>query len=390
MAWNAAQLPRKPNLVVFLPDQQRFDTLAAYGNDKVHAPNLNRLAAESVVFERAYVTQPVCTPSRASLMSGRWPHQTGCTRNNEVLGAEFRGLPELLDDPDYTAAYFGKWHLGDNSSAQRGFTQWVSTEKVSDYQQYLLGQGIQPDRSNKTFSRRKVSTLPAELSKPRFLEEHACEFIRQHRDRPFILFVAFVEPHSPYNGPLNDEHDAAGIELDPTAEAPPREDIPLRYRLMREWQRTEAIEGHEEGANVLYFGLTREDYREIRRRYYGLITLVDQSIGGILRCLEETGNAGRTIVVHTSDHGDMLGGHHLFGKEVMFDPSVRVPWLLRLPGEPGRRVSHPVSHIDFLPTLLDLLGGAPADNVSAAAFFPCSTVRKNRLALPLSSGHPTG
>src|SRR3954469_1123325 len=103
---------RKPNLILFLPDQQRADTLACYGGVKVHAPNLNRLATESVIFDRTYVTHPVCTPSRSSLLTGLWPHQNGCTYNNLRLDERHRCFPELLNNSHYRTAYMGKWHLG--------------------------------------------------------------------------------------------------------------------------------------------------------------------------------------------------------------------------------------------------------------------------------------
>ncbi len=107
----------------------------------------------------------------------------------------------------------------------------------------------------------------------------------------------------------------------------------------------------------LFFGITPDEYRSIKQRYLGLVTLVDQSIGAILGCLERCGIKEHTIVVHTSDHGDSLGAHHLFGKETMFEEAARVPWLIRLPGQMRpKMISHPVSHIDFVPTLLDLLG----------------------------------
>src|SRR5439155_1271570 len=163
---------RKPNLILFLPDQQRADTLACYGGVKVHAPNLNKLASESV-----------------------------------------------------------------------------------------------------------ISNLPVDLSRPRFLEKRACEFIEKHHRDPFILVVGFVEPHSPYNGPRNNEHPLDDVDLDVTATLPESEHIPLRYRLMREWQQAEAILDRERLPTQLFFGITPEEYRSIKQRYLGLVTLVDQSIG---------------------------------------------------------------------------------------------------------------
>ncbi len=287
-------------------------------------------------------------------MTGTWPHQNGCTRNSVALARSFKCLPQLVDN--YTCAYFGKWHLGNDTQPQRGFQHWISTEDTSDYSRFLISRGYKADRADATFSRRFISKLPLELSKTVFLEKHACEFIKQHRTEPFILFVAFVEPHSPYNGPLNAVHPTDTMPVDVTA--PLSEQTPLRYRLMREWQEAEALLDRERLPAQYYFGVTPEEYKCIKQRYLGLVTQVDRSIGVILECLGRNVVADNTIVVHTSDHGDMLGSHHLFGKEVMFEEAVRVPWLIKLPGQSSpRRIAQPVSQIDLLPSLVELLGG---------------------------------
>src|SRR5690348_6669791 len=189
---------RNPNLILFLPDQQRADTLGCYGGVNVHAPNLNKLASRSVIFERTYVTHPVCTPSRSSLMTGTWPHINGCTHNSVPLDKRFQVFPELMADKDYCAAYIGKWHLGADGPVGRGFQHWISTDDAGDYAKFLIPKGIKPDKDNGRFSEIAISNLPIELSRPRFLEGHACEFIKKHQREPFILVVAFVEPHSPY------------------------------------------------------------------------------------------------------------------------------------------------------------------------------------------------
>ena len=372
---------RKPNLILFLPDQQRADTLACYGGVKVRAPNLNKLASESVIFERTYVTHPVCTPSRSSLMTGTWPHINGCTRNSVPLDRRFHVFPELMQDQDYRTAYIGKWHLGEDGPAyaeastgrpaRRGFEHYISTDGHGDYSNFLISKNIAPDKPNGRFSEVAVSNLPIELSRPKFLEKHACDFIEKHQRDPFILVVAFVEPHSPYNGPLNDVNPLDKVELDATATLPEHEDIPLRYRLMREWQQAEALLDRERLPIQLFFGITPDEYRSIRQRYLGLVTLIDQSIGAILGCLDRCGLRDDTIVVHTSDHGDSLGAHHLFGKETMFEEATRVPWLIRLPGQTRQKmISHPVSHIDFVPTLLDLLGQSNHPQCAGKSLLP--------------------
>ncbi len=269
---------RKQNLILFLPDQQRADTLACYGGVKVHAPNLNKLASESVIFERAYVTHPVCTPSRSSLMTGTWPHINGCTRNSVPLDRRFLVFPELMKDKDYRTAYMGKWHLGEDGPAGRGFQQWISTDDHGDYTNFITDAGVKPDKPNGRFSELAISDLPLELSRPKFLEKHACEFIERRQRDPFILVVGFVEPHSPYNGPLNNEHPLDEVDLDLTATLSESENIPLRYRLMREWQQAEAILDRERLPTQLFFGITPDEYRSIKQRYLGLVTLVDQNI----------------------------------------------------------------------------------------------------------------
>jgi choline-sulfatase len=289
-------------------------------------------------------------------MTGTWPHINGCTRNSVPLERRFRVFPELMQDHDYRTAYIGKWHLGENGPVGRGFQQWISTDDHGGYANFLRSNGMAPDKPNGRFSEVAISNLPIELSRPKFLERHACDFIEKYQRDPFILVVAFVEPHSPYNGPLNDVNPLDEVELDVTATLPESEEIPLRYRLMREWQQAEAILDRQRFPAQFFFGITPDEYRSIKQHYLGLVTLVDQSIGAILDCLERCGLRDDTIVIHTSDHGDSLGAHHLFGKETMFEGAARVPWLIRLPGQTrSKMVSQPVSHIDFVPTLLDLL-----------------------------------
>ena len=190
---------QKPNLVLFLPDQQRADTIACYGGVKVRAPNLNELASESVIFERTYVTHPVCTPSRSSLMTGTWPHVNGCTRNSVPLDRRFLVFPELMKDREYRAAYIGKWHLGEEGPVGRGFDEWISTDDHGDYTNFLISKGITPDRQNERFSEVAISNLPVDLSRPKFLEKHACEFIEKHREDPFILVVGWCRLTSAFS-----------------------------------------------------------------------------------------------------------------------------------------------------------------------------------------------
>lgn len=350
---------QKPNLLFIWTDEQRADTMAAYGNHKIHTPNLNKLAKESVVFENAYVTQPVCTPNRSAVMTGLWPHKSGCIKNNIPLPLDIPCLPELLDDADYRTAYMGKWHLGDEIFAQHGFEEWVSIEdgyrryyrdgrdrtRKSDYYHFLIEHGYKPDSGDGVFSRSFAARRRIEHCKPKFLEMKACDFLRRHHKEPFILYINFLEPHMPFFGPLDDEHNPEEIDLPANFNDPLEENEPLRYRLIREYCQAK-------------YGKDEKDIRSLIARYWGLVTQVDLSVGAILKTLDDLGLADNTIVVYTSDHGDMMGSHHMVEKSVMYAEAVKVPWLMRIPQMQGRGslFKNRLSHIDMVPTLLDLLG----------------------------------
>ena len=150
--------PERPNIVFIFSDQQRYDSMKVYGNDWIKTPHLNALADESFVFENAYVTQPVCAPARASIMTGLYPPKAGPVVNRIPLPKDKKTIAEMINQ-DYKCAYFGKWHLGEDTLPQHGFTEWRSVEdnKIEDdlpfssYHNYLLSKGYKPDQNSKFF-----------------------------------------------------------------------------------------------------------------------------------------------------------------------------------------------------------------------------------------------
>ncbi len=354
----------KPNLLFLWTDQQRADTMAAYGNTRYRVPVMNRLAAESVVFDRCYVTQPVCTPSRSSIMTGYWPHTNGCVRNNIKLRRDIQTLPEVLSDSSYRTGYFGKWHLGDEVFAQRGFEEWAAIEDGiyqsyysegrdksarSGYHHFLMRHGYKQD-TKEGFSRNFATKLPVEHSKPSFLAQEASRFLLKHQSSPWMLYVNFLEPHSPFSSTLNDLHTEEEGRVPENFEKVPDGGEPAWYAQRRKEFHT----GRPQG-----FDLSNDDgWKRIARNYAGLCSLVDQALGRILWALEASGQMENTIIVYTSDHGEMLGSHGLLTKSVMYEEAVRVPYLIRVPfrNQKPMRVTAPVSHIDTIPTMLELLG----------------------------------
>ncbi|MFW5992479.1 MAG: sulfatase-like hydrolase/transferase, partial [Halanaerobiaceae bacterium] len=347
---------KKYNLLFIFTDEQAAKTMKAYGNDIIETPNLDRLADESIVFENTYVTQPVCTPSRSSLLTGLYPHTNGCIKNNIPLSRETPCLPELGDFEDYKTAYYGKWHLGDEIFAQHGFEEWKSIEdmyykyysreedknKSSSYSEFLMEQGFRPEKMNEYglegFSRNFCARLPEEYSKPAYLAREANQFLDENSEEPFMLFVNFLEPHMPYFGPRDDQYDPEEIPLPENFNHELTEDAPLKVRIFREAYKKIGHSG---------FSLkTEADWKRLIANYWGLVSQVDTYVGEILDQLKESGQYDNTIIVFTSDHGDMMGAHRLLAKCTMFEEAVKVPLLLKIPGLTNRRISSPVSQID--------------------------------------------
>jgi arylsulfatase A-like enzyme len=349
-------------LLFIYTDEQAFNTLETYGNRQIAMPNLNRLARQSTVFDQAYVTQPLCTPSRSTLLTGLTPHTSGLTENNVPLAPGTPCLPEMLTRGRYATGHFGKWHLGDELFAQHGFQEWISIEDgytknvsegksrdiCSDYHHFLIKNGFTPGKG-RHFGRGEAARLPEEFGKPAFLAHEASRFLREHRDQPFALYVNLLEPHMPFYGPRDNQYDPSEIPLPPNFDNVPAEEQPLKVRLLYQHYLRHGISG-------IRFDQAG-GWRQLIAQYWGLCSLVDTHVGTILDTLEQSGLSDNTIVVFTSDHGDMMGAHQLVAKCVMYQEAVRVPFMIRLPGQTGgKRVMGPVSQIDMVPTLLDLMG----------------------------------
>ncbi|HEY0863971.1 MAG TPA: sulfatase-like hydrolase/transferase [Lacunisphaera sp.] len=366
-----AKPPKRPNILFLWTDQHRGDTVPWAGNTAVKAPNFFQPFGEkSFVFQRTYVTQPVCTPSRGSLMTGLCPHNHGSINNNIKLRDDCRTIAEYLPS-DYATAYYGKWHLGDENNAQHGFRDWRSIEdlyrefytnpaelaRFSDYHNFLLSHGFPPDQNGEgkdkaaIFSRTFAAALPERYTKAAFLADEAEKFLHARRDgQPFILSVNTLEPHPPTYGPLNDHHAAGALPTGPAFAQPVVAGAKI---VRRQYNRTNVTEGYKNHPIK-----TVDDWRRLRCNYYGLVSMVDNAFARIMRALEASGQADNTIVVYTSDHGDMCGDHRLMQKGNFYEGSVHVPLAIHVPWLSRQRVDFntPISTVDVVPTLLDLAG----------------------------------
>ena len=360
-------MPTQPNLLFICTDEQRPDTMACYGNTQIDVPHLNRLAERSVVVEAAYCTQPWCTPSRSSLISGLYPHATGCTSNFLSLRPDVPTIAERLPS-DYLCAYIGKWHLGDEAVPQRGFTHWRTyqdhsfrdvytrpeyLEMLSSYHHFLVARGYQPTTLSAgamVFTQADMVRLPEEHTIAGYIAHEAVDFIANApKDRPWMAQVHFHEPHPPFESPYNTLHDTSTFVPGPAFRQMPGDDVALVNRVTAE----HTVASVRDGCDLS----TEAGWREIVARYWGMMKLVDNQLGHIFAALDRAGQTDNTLIVYTSDHGEMLGDHALHGKHVQYEESVRIPLLICDPrlGPHGRALRGRFSHIDLLPTLLDLL-----------------------------------
>lgn len=340
----AADAPpaRCPNIVFLYTDDQARWAVGAYGNREVRTPNLDRLAREGAIFRNAFTVTPVCSPSRASMFAGRYPTQLGIAdwinpRTEPDLGLRPSTIlwPELLKAHGYATALVGKWHLGTRPEfhpTRQGFDRFFG----------FLDGGNRP-----IDPRLEVEGTVRDLkgSLPDLLVDEGIRFVDSSRDRPFLLSIHFRAPHAPY-GPVPDADSAPFRDLDPIIPGVP--------------------------------GLPRERVKTLTREYYASVHSVDRNVGRLLARLAELGVMDSTYVIHTSDHGYMIGHHGLWHKgnaawlvegkkghrPNMFDDSIRVPLLVRGPGiAPGTEIDRVVSNLDHFPTVLDLVGLGVPENL---------------------------
>ncbi|MDA1347931.1 MAG: sulfatase-like hydrolase/transferase [Chloroflexi bacterium] len=350
-------------------------------------PNLDALASQSFVFDNAYVTQPVCTPARASIMTGLYPQTTGLAKNGIALDPHTKTIADMVSE-DYIRAHFGKWHLGDDLVAQHGFEEWISLEGVHslrqlsdgdelpDYYRFLRENGVEPPTFPAGYEIwAPGAELAEELAPASFLGQEASRFIRGHAaagsGRPFMLYVTFFEPHPPYTGPLNGMYSPDEIDVGPAFLKRPQSSS-LLNQLRADYYMAGNLNPLGVAGGDIHDTTTEAGWRKLRAQYFANVTLMDRAVGRIMSALEESGLADETIVVFTSEHGEMAGDHGMLEKRSLYEEASRVPLLVRAPGLEGGGtiVEGSIGQIDLVPTLLELLGEPLQDGLEGVSRVP--------------------
>jgi len=395
----------RPNVLIVIVDDLTSGAVGALGGDPRFTPHIDRLAAESVVFENAVVATPLCTPSRSAFLTGRWPHAIGVTQLHSELPLGTPTLGTLFQNAGYATAAIGKmhWYSGRLGSETFGFDRHVGRknwERGLSEEERAIWQARKANwgrRATSFDARFNPAGEPLAIAPERqlasFLVDETLRFIDATKGRPFLAVCSFYEPHAPFPFPESFADRALPEDI-----TPPSFDIAAALA---------SVPGLAErySNDVARYGALSEDrIRGMTASYLRSVAWVDDRIGELLAGLEERGLTGETITVFWSDHGFLLGEHGLTAKSLPFHESLRAPLFVRAPGWKPRREAGLAQSIDLFPTLSELatidppgsLAGRslastlPRDVVFSEQIGTWATVRTARWKLVLGTSRELG
>lgn len=349
----AKALPARPNILFMLTDDQRWDALGLAGHRHLRTPNLDRLGREGVHFRNAFCTTSLCSPSRASILSGLYAHAHGVVDNFTEYPAELPSFPRVLQAAGYDTAYIGKWHMGENNDQPRPGFNWFVTHK---------GQGRYFD-TEFCFHGQRRETLKGYYTT--VVTDLAEQWLQRPRgDRPWLLMLGHKAPHSFYFPEEKYARTFDQVRVPYPETAYMLDDKPgwIRDRLstwhgiygpLFDWRKKFPDASPE----------AVKDFEAMTRAYWGTILSVDDSVGRLYEFLKRRGELDRTIVVFMSDNGILNGEHGMVDKRTAHEPSIRIVQLVRFPGltptDRPKAVEQQVLTVDMAPSLLELTGAKP-------------------------------
>lgn len=342
----ADEVSPRPNVVFILLDDLRHDALSCTGHPFVKTPNIDRIAREGATFRNAFVVTPLCVPSRASFLTGQYPHAHGCKGSADypAQGYELSTFPRLLQAAGYETAFMGKWHIGNEAAPRPGFDRWVSFRGQGEY--------VDP-QLNIDGKASKASGYLTDL-----LSEKAAEFIEQPHSKPFLLYLAHKAVHAPFIPAERHKRLFADRAI---VRATSAEDNWAGKPVLR-----------RPGVKLLPNDPDVHTSDETIRNQLRCLLAVDEGVQRIFEALERTRQLDRTLIVFTSDHGYFWGEHDLGGKHGPYDEALRVPLLIRYPPliKPGAEFEQFTLNIDLAPTVLDLAHADPPDAIHGRSLAP--------------------
>lgn len=342
-------MPARPNVLIICTDQHRYDVISTHAGSTALTPNLQRLADQGAVFDRCYSPSPVCAPTRASMLTGMYPSTHGLWANGVTLPDNASLVSRELASAGYRTGLIGKLHLSAafqgrtedrvddgfavyewahdpfHGSPENAYHRWLAKEHPQLWEG-ATGDVVTPEMENFTHADTAFDAMPTEAHYSTWVTEAAIEFLdEQPRDEPFFLIANYFDPHHPFVAPQE------YLDRYPPGSVPPPVGGPNELTTKPPFQ-TESSEISYAGHGPAFVDFDDAGIDHIRRTYYAMVSLVDDCVGRLLDDLEARGLTDDTLVIFTSDHGEMLGDHAMLLKgPMMYDVAVRVPMIVRWP-----------------------------------------------------------
>ena len=361
---------KKPNILLVFTDQQRFDTIEALGNPVIKTPVLNSLVENGITFTRAYTPCPVCVPARFSMHTGQMPHRTGVFENVGIPEGR-KSFMEILTDNGYQTFGAGKMHFTFKTGLDTkwGFDQRAmsevhfSSEVDTFYQNYQKhgydhvyeGKGSRSEM----YYIPQVSQLPAKLHHTSWTVDSSLDFLeRRDEAKPFFMMTSFDKPHPPFEPPTPWNKLYRGPDM-PLPKRPEKSET-----LQTLWNKFQNRYKYRDQ------GIDENLIRQLKAHYYAEISFIDYNLGRLLEYLDNEKLLDNTLIIYTSDHGEMLGDYFSFGKRCFLDSAARIPMIMQYPGCEKNKTCHkPVSLIDIMPTFLEFAGIPIEEDYSGESLF---------------------
>ncbi len=334
---------KRPNIVCFVGEGLRWDEFSAMGNPLLHTPNMDRIGREGCTFRNAFVVNALCLPSRATMLTGMYSHTTGAVSNVEgKIPERFPLVSDLLQKAGYETAFLGKSHI-EGALMEHNWDYYFGFVGQADYYRPKITEGANGKyQPAKQYEGEYVDTL---------LTKKAVEWLQQKRTKPFCLFLWFYAPHAPFYRPKDMVNDFNGVPIPkPATFDEDLQGYPGKPRAVAD---ADDKIGYSE-----VFSDDPRSLEELVKNHYVGVQDNDRNVGMIWQELERQKIADNTAILLSSDHGFFLGEHHLYDKRLMYEPSIRVPMMVRYPGEvkAGSTREEMVLNLDIAPTLLDIAG----------------------------------
>jgi arylsulfatase A-like enzyme len=355
----------RPNVIFILADDHRYDFMGFMGKvPELRTPGMDRIAREGAHLQNAFVSTALCSPSRASILSGQLTHHHQVVDNQSPIADSVRFFPEYLQENGYETAFIGKWHMGhEDDKPRKGFDFWVSFRGQGVYYNPVLNvNGRQESYSDSTY----ISDL---------LTDYALDFLHGRRqDKPFFLYLSHKGVHAEFMPAARHKNAYKDIRIAyPPSMFPPgdkrgnNDTTDYNYNDVPQWVKEQRYSWH--GVDYMYHGAI--PFENFYRKYCETLLGVDESIQAVLEYLDEHRLMDNTVVIYMGDNGFSFGEHGLIDKRHAYEESWRVPLLAMGKGiEPGIKVGEMVQNIDIAPTILDMAGVSAPGNMDGTSFLP--------------------